>query len=167
MAKPVAGSKKSSGAESEKLIVKNRRATFDYEIEDTYEGGLVLVGSEVKSLRAGKVDVVDAYASVDRGELWLKQLTIAPFEQAKAFPHEPRRARKVLLHAHEIDRIAKALAREGLTLIPLRLYWKGGRAKVELGLGRGKKTFDKRTDIARKTADREARSAIARGRKGE
>jgi SsrA-binding protein len=156
--------KKASG---EHLIVKNRRATFDYELEDKYEGGLVLVGSEVKSLRAGKVDIVDAFASVDHGEVWLKQLNIAPFEQAHAFPHEPRRPRKVLLHAQEIAQIEKALARGGLTVVPLRLYFKGGRAKVELALAKGKKNYDKREDMARKTADREARAAIGRGRREE
>jgi SsrA-binding protein len=160
-------SQKGRKGDGEKLIVKNRRASFDYEIGDTYEGGLVLVGSEVKSLRAGKVDLVDAFASVDNGELWLKQLQIAPFEQARAFPHEPRRARKVLLHAHEIRQIEKELARKGSTLVPLRLYWKGGRVKVELGLATGKKTVDKRADIAKKTAEREAKAAMARGRKGE
>jgi SsrA-binding protein len=145
---------------SEKLIVKNRRATFDYAIEEHYEGGLVLVGSEVKSMRAGKVDIVDAFASVDHDELWLKQLYVAPFEQAKAFPHDPRRTRKVLLHKREIDQIDKAIARGGYTLIPLRLYFKGGRVKVELGLAKGKKTQDKRADIAKKTAARETRAAI-------
>jgi SsrA-binding protein len=158
---------KQNAAKDEVLIVKNRRATFDYAIEDRYEGGLVLVGSEVKSMRAGKVDVVDAFASVDHGEVWLKQLYVAPFEHAKAYPHEPRRARKVLLHKHEIDAIDKALSRQGMTLIPIRLFFKKGRAKVELGLGKGKKTFDKREDIARKTAEREAKAAIGRGRRGE
>ena len=158
---------KKSGGDNEKLIVKNRRATFDYEIEEHYEGGLVLVGSEVKSMRAGKVDLVDSFASVDNGELWLKQLYVAPFEQAKAFPHEPRRARKVLLHSREIEEIHKGLARQGLTLIPLRLYFKDGRVKVELGLAKGKKTYDKRADITKKTADREARAAVVRGRRGE
>jgi SsrA-binding protein len=151
----------------EKLIVKNRRAVFDYAIEDKYEGGLVLVGSEVKSMRDGKVDVVDAYASVDNGECWLKQLYVAPFEGAKAFPHEPRRPRKVLLHASEIRQLDEAIMRGGLTVIPLRLYFKEGRVKVELGVAKGKKTHDKRQDIATKTADREARAAIGRGRKGE
>jgi SsrA-binding protein len=152
---------------SEKLIVKNRRATFDYSIEEHYEGGLVLVGSEVKSMRAGKVDVVDAFASVDNDEMYLKQLYVAPFEQAKAFPHEPRRSRKVLLHKHEIEAIDKAVSRGGYTVIPLRLYFKGGRVKVELGLAKGKKTHDKRQDIARKTDEREARAAIARRGKGD
>ncbi len=158
--------KQKDAAKSEKLITKNRRATFDYTIDEVYEGGLVLVGSEVKSMRAGKVELVDAYASVDRGEMWLKQMYVAPFEQAKAFPHEPRRARKVLLHEHEIRRIDQALSREGFTLVPLRLYFSKGRVKVELGLGKGKKVHDKRADIAKKTADREAKAAIGRGRKG-
>lgn len=153
--------------DGEKLIVKNRRATFDYAVEDKLEGGLVLVGSEVKSMRAGKVDLVDAFASVDGGECWLKQMYVAPYEMATAFPHEPRRARKVLLHKQEIERIAKSLAREGLTLIPLRLYFKDGRVKVELALAKGKKTVDKRSDMAKKTADKEARAAIGRGRKEE
>ena len=160
-------SKAVTAKSDEKLIVKNRRATFDYAVEDRFEGGLVLVGSEVKSLRAGKVDLVDSFASVDHGEMWLKQLYVAPFEQAKAFPHEPRRARKVLLHAAEIEQIDKAISRGGYTLIPLRLYFKQGRVKVELGLAKGKKTHDKRHDIATKTADRETRAAIGRGRKGE
>ncbi len=153
--------------DAEKLIVKNRRAFFDYTIEEQYEGGLVLLGSEVKSMRAGRVDLVDSFASVDRDEMWLKQLYVAPFEQAKAFPHEPRRSRKVLLHKREIAEIEKAVARGGYTLVPLRLYFKGGRVKVELGLAKGKKTHDKRADIARKTDERETRAAIARRGKGE
>jgi SsrA-binding protein len=152
--------------QSEKLIVKNRRATFDYTIEEHFEGGLVLLGSEVKSMRAGKVDIVDAFASVDRNELWLKQLYVAPFEQAKAFPHEPRRSRKVLLHKREIEEIDKAIGRGGYTLIPLRLYFKAGKVKVELGLAKGKKTHDKRAEIAKKTADRETRADIARAGRG-
>lgn len=117
-------------------------------------------------MRAGKVDIVDSFASVDHDEMWLKQLYVAPFEQAKAFPHEPRRARKVLLHKREIAQIDKAVARGGYTLIPLRLYFKGGRVKVELGLAKGKKTQDKRADIAKKTADRETRAAIDRASRG-
>lgn len=151
--------------EGEKLIVKNRRAFFDYTIDDKYEGGLALLGSEVKSMRAGKVDLVDAYAAVEGGEVWLKQMYIAPFEQASAFPHEPRRARKVLLHRHEIDKMDGALKRGGCTVIPLRLYFKGGRVKVELAIAVGKKKEDKRADIAKKTAEKEARAAMGRGRK--
>jgi SsrA-binding protein len=142
---------------AEKLIVKNRRATFDYDIKDRYEAGVSLVGSEVKSMRAGKVDVTDAYVAIERGQAWLKQLFVAGFEQASAFPHETRRSRKLLLHAREIAEIHQALAREGATAVPLRLYFKEGRVKVEIGVGRGKKTFDKRADIAKKDVEREAR----------
>lgn len=149
----------------EKIIIHNRRATFDYHIEDKFEGGLVLFGSEVKSMRAGAVELVDAYATVEKGELWLKQMYIAPFEQASAFPHEPRRARKILMRASEIARIDRSISREGMTLVPLRLYFKRGRVKVELGLAKGKKTHDKRADIKAKTADKEARAAMGRARK--
>lgn len=153
--------------EGEKLIVKNRRAFFDYAVEDRFEGGLVLVGSEVKSMRAGKVDLVDAYAAEEGGEVWLKQMYVAPFEQASAFPHEPRRPRKVLLHAHEIERIHDASARGGYTIVPLRLYFKRGRVKVELGVGKGKKHYDKREGMAKRDAEREARAAMQRERKGD
>jgi SsrA-binding protein len=151
----------------EKIIVDNRRARFDYEIGDKYEGGLVLLGSEVKSMRAGKVDLVDAFASVDKGEVWLKQMYVAPFEMASAYPHEPRRARKVLLHGAEISAIDEAVGRGGLTVVPLRLYFKNGRVKVELAVVRGKKKADKRADIAKKTAEREARAAIGRAVRGK
>jgi len=151
--------------EAEPLIVKNRRATFDYDIEDRYEAGISLVGSEVKSMRDGKVDVSDAYVSVDKGEAWLKQMYVAPYEQASAFPHEPRRNRRLLLHAREIAAIHQALAREGASAVPMRLYFKKGRVKVEIGVGKGKKKFDKRHDIAKRDADREARQdARPRGR---
>ncbi len=154
---------KPATAKDEQLIVKNRRALFDYAIEERFEAGMVLVGSEVKSMRAGKVDVVDSFVQVDRGEAWLKQLYVAPFEQAKAFPHEPRRARKLLLHAREIAQIHDALARGGFSVVPMRLYFKGGRVKVELGVGKGKKHYDKRADIAKKDADRDARVAVREG----
>jgi SsrA-binding protein len=150
--------------EAQRFIVQNRAATFHYEIEDRFEGGLVLVGSEVKSLRDGRVDLSDAYAAIERGEVWLKQTYIAPFAGANAFPHEVRRSRKVLLHAHEIRSMAKALTRDGLTLIPLDLFFKEGRVKVTLGLGKGKKSHDKRASIAKKTADREALQAVKAGR---
>src|SRR5579883_3484743 len=110
--------------EREPLIVKNRRAFFDYDIDQRYEAGLALAGSEVKSMRAGKVDVSDAYVSVERGEAWLRQMFVAPYEQATAYPHEPRRARKLLLHAREIGEIDRAVARGGYAVIPLRLYFK-------------------------------------------
>lgn len=157
--------KSSAGDAIEKIIVTNRRASFDYTIDARFEGGLVLVGSEVKSMRAGKVELVDSYAAVEGGELWLKQMYIAPFEQASAFPHEPRRPRKVLVNRSEIARIDRATSREGMTLVPLRLYFRQGRVKVELGLAKGKKTHDKRASIAAKTADREAKVAMGRARK--
>lgn len=149
--------------EREALIVKNRRASFDYEIDERYEAGVVLVGSEVKSMRAGKVDVSDAYVVVERGEAWLKQMFVAPFQQANAFPHETRRPRKLLLHAREIAQIHEAVARGGYTAVPLRLYFDKGRVKVQVGVGKGKKTYDKRAAIAKRDADREARAA-GRGR---
>jgi len=147
-------------AKDQKIVVKNRRALFDYEIDERFEAGLVLVGSEVKSMRAGKVDVTDAYVQVDRGEAWLKQLYVAPFEHASAFPHETRRPRKLLLNGREIEEIHRALARGGATAVPMQIYFKGGRVKVEIGVGRGKKHYDKRADIAKKDADRDARVAV-------
>lgn len=157
---------KTATKDGEKLIVKNRRATYDYVLGDTYEAGIVLVGSEVKSLRAGKVDVTDAFVSVEKNEAWLKQLQIAPFEMARAFPHEPRRPRKLLLHKNQIEQIQKAVMRGGYTVIPTRIYFgAGGRVKVEIAIAKGKKLHDKREDIARKTADREARDAMRRGRR--
>jgi SsrA-binding protein len=153
-------------AESDQLIVKNRRALFDYDIEERYEAGISLVGSEVKSMRAGKIDVSDAYAVVEKGEAWLKQMFVAPFEQASAFPHEPRRSRKLLLHAREIEEIHHALARGGYSAVPLRLYFKNGRVKVELAIAKGRKKYDKRAEIAKKDAERETRAAAAASRQG-
>lgn len=158
---------KTATKDGEKLIVKNRRATYDYILEDTYEAGIALVGSEVKSLRAGKVDVSDAFVSVERGEAWLKQLQIAPFEMARAFPHEPRRPRRLLLHKNQIEQLDRAIMRGGYTVIPTRLYFKDGRVKVEIAIAKGKKVHDKREEIARKTADREAREAMRRQRKAD
>jgi SsrA-binding protein len=147
-------------AKDEQIIVKNRRALFDYEIDQRFEAGMALVGSEVKSMRAGKIDVTDAYVAVDHGQAWLRQMFVAPFEQASAFPHEPRRPRKLLLHAHEIAEIEKAIARGGYAVVPLRLYFKRGRVKVELATAIGRKKFDKRAHIAKKDAEREARVAM-------
>jgi SsrA-binding protein len=156
-------SKPASAKDAQQFIVKNRRANFDYAIEEHFEAGMVLSGSEVKSMRAGKVDVVDSYVQVERGEAWLKQLYVAPFEQASAFPHETRRSRKLLLHGREIEAIQQALARGGYTVVPMSLYFKDGRVKVDLGLGKGKKHYDKRADIAKKDADRETRVAVREG----
>ena len=147
-------------SDREKIIAKNRRAHFDYEILETYEAGVVLVGSEVKSMRDGKVDVTDAYVSVERGEAWLKQLYVAPLEHAAAFPHEPRRSRKLLLHSRQISEIDASLSRGGLTAVPLRMYFKDGRVKIELAVAKGKKNYDKRADIAVRDAERDARVAM-------
>ena len=142
----------------EKLICKNRRAFFEYDIGDRYEGGLVLRGSEVKSLRVGGGDLADAYARIDNGELWLVGVRIAPYPHA-AFPHDPQRARKVLVHRTELHKLRVKLTERGFTLVPIRLYFKKGRAKVELGLGKGKKTYDRRADVKKREAEREVRDA--------
>jgi SsrA-binding protein len=157
--------KPDKGDRDEQIIVKNRRARFDYAIEDKYEAGVVLTGSEVKSMRGGKVDVSDAYVAVERGEPWLKQMYVAPFVQATAFAHEPRRNRKLLLHAREVGEVDAALSRGGLTAVPLRLYFKRGRVKVEFAIAKGKKTYDKRADITKREADRETRAAMRGGRR--
>lgn len=157
-----------SGArkEAQKFIAQNRAATFHYEISERFEAGIVLRGSEVKSLRDGRASLVDAYASVDNGEVWLRQMHIASFFAARAFPHVERGARKLLLHAKEIRHLERAVLREGYTLIPLALYFRDGRVKVTLGLGRGKKAHDKRAAIAERTETREALEAIRARRRG-
>lgn len=143
-----------------KTIATNRRARFDYEVLDTYEAGISLLGSEVKSLRAGQVDLKDAYAHVHRGEMWLVGVRIAPYEYARDGGHEPERERKLLLHKREIERIGATLAEKGLTLLPLRMYFKDGKVKVELGIARGKAQRDKRETLKRRQAEREMDRAI-------
>jgi SsrA-binding protein len=146
--------------EAQKFIAQNRAATFHYVISERFEAGIVLRGSEVKSLRDGRADLTEAYASVENGEVWLRQMHVAAFFAARAFPHAERGVRKLLLHAKEIRHIARAVLREGYTLVPLNLYFKEGRVKVTLGLGRGKKAHDKRAAIAAKTETREALQAM-------
>lgn len=143
-----------------KTIATNRRARFDYEIVERVEAGLVLLGSEVKSLRAGQADLKDSHASVRGGEMWLVGLRISPYEFARDGGHEPERERKLLLHRREIDRIGAKVAERGFTVIPTKLYFKDGRAKVELGLAKGKAQRDKRETIKRRQADREMERAI-------
>ena len=149
-----------------RLIASNRKARHDYHIEDTYEAGIVLQGTEVKSLRAGRASLVDAFADIDRGEMYLHQLHIATYTQGTWTNHEPRRRRKLLLHREEIDKIEAKVREKGYTLVPLRMYFVDGRAKVEIGLAKGKKTWDKRQAIAERTAKREAEIAIGRRAKG-
>ena len=142
----------------EKLIADNRRARHDYNLLERVEAGLVLSGSEVKSLRQGHAILQRAYADARDGEIWLVGLHIPPYEQASVEPHEPDRDRKLLLHRRQIDQLAAKTAEKGLTLVPTRLYFKEGRAKVELALARGKEGRDKRRDIA----DRESKRRIER-----
>ncbi len=151
--------------EAKGFIAQNRAATFHYEISQRYEAGIVLLGSEVKSIRAGGVHLTEAYASIERGEVWLRQMHIASFFAARAFPHAERGARKLLLHAREIRQIERAVMREGYTLVPLDLHFKGGRVKVTLGVGRGRKVHDKRRVIAERTAARDAVEEVGRARK--
>ena len=143
-----------------KKIATNRRARFNYAITETYEAGIVLLGSEVKSLRAGHADLKDSYASVRGGEMWLVGMRISPYEYARDGGHEPERERKLLLHQREIDKIGSNLAEKGLTLLPMSLYFKDGRVKVELGLGKGKAQRDKRETLKRRQADREMERAM-------
>jgi SsrA-binding protein len=141
-------------------IAKNRRARHDYAIIDTFEAGLVLTGSEVKSLREGKANLSDAYGIVRNGEIFIINLHISVYERASYNNHEPTRTRKLLLHKREIGRLIGAIERQGLTLIPLELYFKRGIAKVAIALGKGKKQHDKREDAKAKDADREIARAV-------
>ena len=145
-----------------KVVASNRRARHDFEILDRFEAGIALEGSEVKSLRDGKVVLKDSFAHVRDGEIWLVGVYIAPYEFSRDGGHDPERTRKLLLHRREIDRIAAKLAEKGLTLIPLQIYLKDGRAKVELGLGRGKRTIDKRETLKERDQQREIERALRR-----
>ena len=147
-----------------KVIARNRRARYDYRIEDTYEAGLVLTGTEVKSLRAGRASLTDGFAQISDGEVWLHNVHIPEYTQGTWTNHEPRRTRKLLLHRKEIEKLSARTAEQGLTLVPLSLYFKDGKAKVELGLGRGKRTYDKRQDLASRDAAREMDRALRRRR---
>ena len=149
-----------------KSICKNRKARFQYHIEETVEAGIVLTGSEAKSLRAGAANLSDAYAQVQRGEVYLLKAHIAPYTNAGKYGHTPERPRKLLLHRREIDRLGGRLREKGLTLVPIEMYWKDGRAKVELGLARGKKLHDKREAIATRESDRRLRQVVRRRAKG-
>ena len=143
----------------EQTVALNRRARHEFSIEDTFEAGLVLTGSEIKSIRAGKVQLANSYARIERDEAWLIGAHIAPFEQANRYNHEPKRTRKLLLRRSEIDELLGKTKSKGLTIVPLRLYLNDkGRAKLELGLARGKQLHDRRRDIA----DRDSRRDIAR-----
>ncbi len=150
----------------ETLIVRNRRARFEYELGDTFEAGIVLIGSEVKMLREGKADLGDSWCAIEQGEAYLKGVNI-PVMPGAAFGHEAKRSRKLLLHQAEIERIERALTRDGMTVAATRLYFKDGRAKVEIALAKGKQMADKREAVKEREAEREARAAMARGRRRE
>jgi SsrA-binding protein len=147
-----------------KVVTTNRRARRNYSVLDTYEAGIALVGSEVKSLREGKMELKDSYALVQKGEVFLIGAHISPYGFARDGGHDPERERKLLLHRREIDRISGALAEKGLTLIPLQVYFKDGKAKVELGLAKGKTTVDKRHSLREKEHAREIERASRRSR---
>lgn len=149
-----------------KLIAQNRRARHDYSVLDTLEAGLVLQGTEVKSLRDGRANLTEAFAQIDNGEAWLHNCHIPEYTQGTYNNHNPRRKRKLLLHAEEIVRLIGKTRESGLTLIPLSLYFNNGRAKVEIALARGKRDYDRRQDLAERDASREMQRALGRRSKG-
>jgi SsrA-binding protein len=150
-----------------KLIAQNRKARYDYAVEETFEAGLVLVGTEVKSLRAGRATLTDGFGEVHNGEAFLHGVHIPEYTQGTWTNHEPRRVRKMLLNRHEIDKIETKINERGFTLVPLSLYFKDGRAKVEIALARGKKNYDKRHALAERQANREQQQALGRRLKGQ
>jgi SsrA-binding protein len=149
-----------------KLIAQNRKARHDYHLEDVFEAGLVLTGTEVKSLRAGRASLVDAYATLEGGEAFLRGMHIPQYTEGTWTNHEPRRVRKLLLHKHELLRLVGKTKESGLTLVPIELYFKDGKAKVAIALARGKKSYDKRQDLATRDANREITKSLGRRAKG-
>jgi SsrA-binding protein len=141
----------------EKTVAQNRRARFEYQIVETTEAGIVLKGSEVKSVRQGKVDISDCFASVKDGEIWLHNMHVAAYQNAGPFNHNPRRTRKLLLHRREIRKLIGKIRQKGLSLVPIRIYWKHGLAKVELAVAKGKRAYDKRETIKQRDQEREYR----------
>jgi SsrA-binding protein len=151
----------------DRLVAQNRRARYDYTVLDTIEAGIVLAGTEVKSLRNGKASLAESFATIENGEVWVRQMHIPPYEQGNRANHEPVRARKLLLHRLEIQKLHRSVAQKGNTLVPLKLYFVRGRAKLLLGICKGKKTHDKRDAIADRDAKREISRAKRRGERGE
>jgi SsrA-binding protein len=149
-----------------KVVAQNRKARHDYMILDTYEAGVVLTGTEVKSLRAGRASLVDGFATIRDGEVWLQGVHIPEYTQGTWTNHEPRRMRKLLLHREEISRLIGKTRESGLTLVPLQLYFLDGKVKIELALARGKRSYDKRQDMARRDAEREMSRVVGRRSKG-
>lgn len=143
-----------------KLIAQNKKARHDYSIEETYEAGMVLTGTEIKSLRGGRGNLKDSFARVSNGEVWLHNMHISPYEQGNRYNHDPVRTRKLLMHRKEIDKLIGLTREKGYTLVPLKVYIKSGFAKILLGLGKGKKKYDKREDLKQKDAKREIQRAF-------
>jgi SsrA-binding protein len=148
------------GGENAKIVAVNRRATHDYHIDDRIEAGLVLMGTEIKSIREGRVNLREGYARIVGDEAWLVNVHIAPYEPGNRYNHEPLRERKLLLHREEIANLVGSVRQKGYTLVPLQIYLKHGRAKVELGLARGKREYDKRESIAKREAQRDIDRAL-------
>lgn len=146
--------------EPRKVIADNRKAFHDYHVLDTFEAGVVLLGTEVKAIREGRVNLRDSFARLDRGEVWLQNVHISPYSHTGYAHHEERRQRKLLLHREEIRKLTGKVTEKGLTLVPLQMYFKNGRVKVALALVKGKQLFDKRETIRRREVDRETRAAV-------
>jgi len=145
---------------AQRVIAENRKARHDYHVLETWEAGVVLLGTEVKAIREGRVNLRDSYARADRGEVWLLNVHISPYSHTGYAHHDEKRQRKLLLHEHEIRKIIGRVAEKGLTLVPLEMYFKKGRVKVLLGLAKGKQAHDKRETIRRREVDRETRAAV-------
>jgi SsrA-binding protein len=148
-----------------KIVASNRKARHDYFLEDHFEAGIVLMGTEIKSIRAGRVSLREAYVTTDGDEAWLIDAHIAPYDPASRMNHEPKRKRKLLLHKKEIAKLYDGIMQKGYTIIPISMYLKSGRAKVEIALARGKKQYDKRRDIAKRDAEREIARSLGRRRR--
>lgn len=143
-----------------KIISENRKAFHDYYIEDRVEAGIILTGTEIKSIRNGRVNLKDSYARLDNGEVWVHQMHISPYEQGNRFNHDPLRPRKLLLHRSEINKLIGKIQQQGLTLVPIKIYLKKGMAKVELAVGQGKKNYDKRQALAEREGKRDIERAL-------
>ena len=154
------GGAKTDREKAQKTIAENRKARHDYHILDTWEAGVALLGTEVKSIREGRVNLRDSYARVDNGEVWMLNVHISPYSHRGSAAHEELRQRKLLLHRDEIRKMVGQVAEKGLTLVPLELYFKNGRVKVQLGLAKGKQAHDKRETLRRREVDRETRAAV-------
>ena len=147
-------------SEGIKIVAENRKAFHDYFIEDRVEAGIILTGTEIKSIRNGKINLKDSYARVNNGEVWVYQMHISPFEQGNRYNHDPLRPRKLLLHRSEINKLVGKIQQQGLTLLPIKVYLKNGMAKVELAVGQGKKNYDKRQALAEREGKRDIERAL-------